>query len=114
MMKNVSFEKIFKKLPLIVNTVLVVTCLIHVYTIMYNNLYPNQTRSRVYKKKIQEIEFPLEFLLCVNHENDMEKYSRVGYRDNGYFFRGFLNETTTGWGGLNASDNSSSYGTVKG
>ena len=113
MMKRISFN-IFAKLPYVVNTVLVVTCLIHVCLIMYNDLYPKQTRNRVYKKTMHQIEFPLEFLLCVDHRNEIEKYKKVGYQDNGYFFRGFLNETTTGWGGLNANDNISSYGTVKG
>ena len=113
MMKRISFN-IFAKLPYIVNTVLVFTCLIHVCIIMYNDLYPKQTRSRVYKKTMSQIEFPLEFLLCVNHRNSMEKYRKVGYKSNGQFFRGFLNKTTTGWGGINANDNTSSFGTVKG
>ncbi len=112
-MKRISL-KILTKLPYIVNTVLGVTCLIHVCMIMYNNLYPKQTRSRVYKKKMNQIEFPLEFLLCVNQRNETEKYRKVGYLDNGKFFRGYLNKTTTGWGGLNANDNTSSFGTVKG
>ena len=109
---SVSFIKIIKKLPYFVNTFCFVTCLIHVYTIMYDDLNPKHPRSRVYKKQMHEIKFPVEFLLCVNYENEMERYNSVGYPDNGNFFRGFLNETSTGWGGLNA--NGTSYGTVKG
>lgn len=113
MMKRISFN-IFMKLPYVVNTVLVVTCLIHVSILMYKDLNPKQTRSRVFKKTMNQIEFPLEFLLCVNHINDRTKYVKVGYKNNGRFFRGFLNKTTTGWGGVNANDSKSSFGTVKG
>ena len=112
MKKQIKAVNIIKILPYIVNTIFVLICFIHVSTIISKSINPEETSSRVYKKNVQEIEFPLEFLLCVNQENEKEKYRQVGYPDNGYFFRGFLNDTVTGWGGRSA--NGTSYGSVEG
>ena len=76
---------------------------------------PNLPEIKVYKKNLEEIEFPFSFLLCAyDLQNDTVKYNKMGYKDEVDFFRGRskFNSSLVGWGGH--TENGSYIGTAQG
>ena len=102
------------KLQHLINTIFALTCIIHVSLIVYNNLFPEFPERKISKHQLNEIEFPLEFLLCANQfKDEAKRYRNVGYLDNGAFFQGKIDgKKSIGWGGQH--HNGSSYGSVEG
>ena len=102
------------KLQHLINTIFALTCIIHVSLIVYNNLFPEFPERKISKHQLNEIEFPLEFLLCANQfKDEAKRYRNVGYLDNGAFFQGKIDgKKSIGWGGQH--QNGFSYGSVEG
>ena len=72
-------------------------------------------RANQKKRSLDEVEFPLSFLLCVHEMVHMTgRYKKLGYSNDWDFFTGKsrYNESIYGWGGH--TENGSSYGSVEG
>ena len=91
----------------ILSFILIVICIYHVSNIIYKNIYPDVPEILVYEQKLNEIEFPVSFLLCLNEfENDTQKYRKVGFNNVQDLFLGrrlnpnkTLQQKTKGWKG---------------
>ena len=95
-------KKNMKSLKFILYTILSVSCLVHILLIGHQLLHPNLPDTRVYKKYLKEIEFPISFRICAyNLSSATRKYENVGYRYAYDFFRGrsMYNRSLVGWGG---------------
>ena len=98
----------------ILNLLFFVAFIVHISTIGYHMLYPNNPSIKIYEKELGNIDFPLSFKLCANVLNDFEKYNRIGYSNEVQFFygRGKFNRFTHGWNGH--TENQSTIGSVQG
>ena len=91
----------------ILSFILVVICIYHVSNIIYKNIYPDVPEILVYEQKLNEIDFPISFLLCLNEfDNDTHKYRKVGFNNVQDLFLGrrlnpnkTLQQKTKGWKG---------------
>ena len=87
---------------IIISFTLTIICVYHVSNIVYNNIYPDVPEILVYEKKLNEIEFPISFLLCLNQfENDTLKFRKFSYKNVQDFFIGqrMYNARLKGWKG---------------
>ena len=51
--------------------------------------YPDYPSTIAYNKKLEDIEFPISFKLCIRELNNVEKrYRNLGYKSYGDFFKG--------------------------
>ena len=100
--------------PVIFNLFFFVAFLVHIVTIGYDMIFPNNPSVRIYEKELREIDFPITFKLCVKDSNDILRYNRMGYSDESRFFYGIskFNRYTYGWNGHTA--NMSTIGSVQG
>ena len=77
MMKTYLF-----RLDTILSIILIVICIYHVSNIIYKNINPDVPEILVYEKNLNEIDFPISFLLCLNEfDNDSMKYRKVGFNN---------------------------------
>ena len=91
-----------KSLKFFLYTILSVSCLVHILFIGNQLLHPNLPETRIYKKHLKEIEFPISFRICAyDLRSATHKYENVGYRHAYDFFRGrsMYNRSLVGWGG---------------
>ena len=66
----------------ILNFILIVICIYHVSNIIYKNINPDVPEILIYEKKLNEIDFPISFLICLNEfDNDTHKYRKVGFNN---------------------------------
>ena len=66
----------------ILSIILIVICIYHVSNIIYKNINPDVPEILVYEKNLNEIDFPISFLLCLNEfDNDSVKYREVGFNN---------------------------------
>ena len=104
-----------KHITRFVNIILTMSCIFHVGNIINNILNPDLPEISVYKKELNEIDFPLSFLICIDQlQNDTSKYVEVGYKNVWKFYKGesMYNASITGWRGH--TENGSKYDTVEG
>ena len=93
-----------RKYLLLLNIIFICGFLVHIFTIGFNLIHPEYPSIRVYQKDLKQIDFPLSFKLCVTEqENATERYVKMGYADENYFFAGqsLFEEGIIGWGGHN-------------
>ena len=107
-------KDIIKLVTFILNLFFFVAFLVHIVTIGYDMIFPNNPSVRIYEKELREIDFPITFKLCVKDSNDILRYNRLGYSDESRFFygRSKFNKYTYGWNGHTA--NVSTVGSVQG
>ena len=69
-----------KKAVAFFNIIFSIIFLIHITSIGYNILYPEVPETVVYNRNLKEIDFPMNFRICV-HElyNSSSRYQRFGY-----------------------------------
>ena len=94
---------------------LVMFCLVHISMNGYYILHPDLPAIRVYKKNLQDIDFPLAFKLCATETRDtFARYNNVGYVDDFDFFlgRSMYNASLFGWTGHTV--NGSTFADVEG
>ena len=86
----------------LIKIILLVSCVIHISSIIETIFYPNLPSIKVYKKKLSNLEFPLSFRVCVEVNNDAKEYQKVGYRNKYDFIRGknLYNDSMIGWAGM--------------
>ena len=91
------------------------SCIIHINFIGNGIFYPKLPDTRVLKKTLKDIEFPLTFFLCAFQiENSTERYKNLGYKNDVDFFlgRSMFNSSFVGWGGH--TRNGTNIGSVAG
>ena len=101
----------------ILNIVLIISCIVHILFIFYNNSNPANPEIIIENKNIIDVSMPLSFIFCLKNTNftsDHEKYQRAGYKDPSRFFAGtsIYNESVVGW--LGHMKNGSTYNSLEG
>ena len=103
-----------KNISSIINLILFVCCVTHVSILLEQEIQPEFTDSKVYQRKLQEIEFPLVFKLCLSSGVYFEEhYKRYGYENQYGFYQGIslYNSSFVGWNGH--TENGSTMGQVQ-
>ena len=101
----------------ILNIVLIISCVVHVIFIIYNNSNPAIPEITVENKNILDVNMPLSFIFCLRNKNDKsenEKYQKAGYQSSYRFFSGtsMYNQSVVGWHGH--MNNGSTYDSLEG
>ena len=101
----------------ILNMVLIISCIVHIIFIFYNNSNPAIPEIIIKNKNIKDVEMPLSFIFCLRNTNaelENEKYKKAGYIDNRKFFSGtsMYNDSVVGW--LGHMENGSTYNSLEG
>ena len=97
------------------NFLFVVVFIVHITTIVYQDLYPRHPNIKTYSKDLKDIDFPISFKLCVGErENATDKFRRLGYTNEMDFYHGRsrFNETILGWNGH--TESVSTLGSIEG
>ena len=86
----------------ILNLVFMISCVVHIIFIFYNNSHPAIPEIIIMNKKIMDVDMPLSFIFCLRNTNpDLEnkKYKKAGYKDIHKFFSGtsMYNDSIVGW-----------------
>ena len=85
--------------------ILPITCFIlfvvHSSIVGWQELFPSETFTNVKEKKLDEIEFPAVFKICIYPSANMTELAKVGYKDiwNYFIGRSSLNKNIFGWAG---------------
>ena len=78
-----------KRFTFFLNVIFLIFFLVHVFSIGYALKYPEHPSNIVYMKKLDEMEFPISFKLCIRELKNVEtRYRNMGYNHNGDFFKG--------------------------
>ena len=90
-----------KKLIYLVNVVLLISCTIHVISIINSIFYPKLPTIRVFKRNLTDMEFPLSFKICAEGDKELKLYEELGYDNKKEFIRGRskYNDSIIGWAG---------------
>ena len=62
--------------------------LIHISIIGYYQLYPPETSTRLSERKLDDLDFPILFKICLNPGFDEDKIKEVGYYSLWSYFTG--------------------------
>lgn len=86
----------------ILSIVLIISCVVHVIFIFYNNANPAIPEIIIENKKIMDVKMPISFIFCLRNKNTVlenEKYKKAGYAIIQRFFSGTsrYNESVIGW-----------------
>ena len=105
------------KLSQILDIVLIISCVVHVTFIFYNNSNPAIPEIIIKNKNITDVDMPLSFIFClrnINSELENEKYLQAGYNSSYSFFSGtsMYNNSVVGWFGHRK--NGSTYHSLEG
>ena len=114
-MMKINIQRLCSASKSIIQSILVIICVFHICSIVYLNANPRLPNIIKYKKDIEDIEFPISFILCINpKKNGVEKMKTFGYLDEWSFFFGksMFNDSIIGWAGH--SKNGSIYETAEG
>ena len=97
----------------LINSGLLLVCLIHVGFILISSLFPTLPQIKHYRKSLKDIQFPFLFRICVDEKNQ-QRYQDVGYINDWEYFMGksMYNRSFFGWNGH--TRNGSIVGTVAG
>ena len=74
-----------------------ISFLTHTFIIGYYEVYPSETTTRFIKRRLDLIEFPVLFKVCLNPAFDEDKFRKFGYDNLWNFFLG-RSVWTTGHG----------------
>lgn len=110
-----KMEGFHKSIPKIINLIFAIVFSIHIATIGYLRVYPENPSVRVYDKDFKDIEFPSAFKFCLREQyGALKRYNKIGYLDKWAFFEGrpILHGGYFGWAGRDR--NKSTLGTVTG
>ena len=90
-----------KTLIIIFNLSLFIACLVHIFSILHNYLYPDMPINKEYEKNLEDIEFPLIFKLCFQQHNETKILQSLGYERIYMFYMGrsMYNSSLFGWNG---------------
>ena len=101
-MMKINIQKLYAASKSFIQSILVIICVLHICSIVYLNANPRLPNIIKYKKDIEDIEFPISFILCINpKKNSIEKMKTFGYVDEWSFYSGksMFNDSIIGWAG---------------
>ena len=108
-----------QKLKILTIIVLIIICIYNSGRVIYRLIEPEFPLIQVYKKRLQDIEFPLIFHICLNEPKTKTKengnwYKPFGYNSDFEWFIGqsMYDNANYGWGGH--TKNGSTIGKTKG
>ena len=110
-----KFEAFYIVIKYIINSCLILACVVHLLYITYFEFNPVIPEIVVYRKNIEDFEeFPITFKICVEETNNIERYMKVGYAGFNKLYTGksAYNSTTFGWHGH--MQNGSTYAFTEG
>ena len=86
---------------LLVNIGCIIAFLVQISLITYDYLLPDQTITDTYRQELDQIEFPVNFKICVIPGFNDSMLRQEGYPDTPGFFHGksHFNGSIFGWGG---------------
>ena len=90
-------------LGIVINVVFSLALIIHVFLVAYSMIFPSIPSIKVYKKRLNEIDFPVSIIMCATEDRERNnyKYNILGYKNKLKFFLGqsMFNESLIGWSG---------------
>ena len=89
--------------------------LIHIISIWYNSLHPENPSVKIYKMNLRDIEFPITLDLCLQEiYKNKKKFNNVGYAQKIAYFKGesWYGKNIYGWSGH--TKNGSTLSSVQG
>ena len=101
-MMKINIQELYAASKSFIQSILVIICVLHICSIVYLNANPRLPNIIRYKKDIEDIEFPISFILCINpKKNSIEKMKTFGYVDEWSFYSGksMFNDSIIGWAG---------------
>ena len=103
-----------KQIDILINSIIVVICIVHVSLTGYNVLFPELPSFRIQEKTLENIEFPLFIQVCVSEIKRTDMFTQLGYDHefDFYFGKSAYNDSLFGWNGH--LQNGSTIGTVEG
>ena len=106
--------KLHKFFRSVIQIILVTVCIVHICSLVYFNVNPKLPNIMKYKKSIEDIDFPISFIICINSNKGIEKVKEYGYLDEWNFFHGKsrFNNSIFGWAGH--SEDGSFYKSAEG
>ena len=101
----------------IFNICLIISCVVHVMFIFYNNSKPAIPEIFIENKNIMDVKMPLSFIFCLRNRDALledKKYRKAGYLNIKRFFSGIsrYNESVIGW--LGHMKNGSAFDSLEG
>ena len=96
----------------LLNIAFIISCVIHISFIFYNNSHPEVPDIILKNKHIKDVDMPISFLYCLTF-ND-ENYKKAGYENRANFFTGksIYNSSNIGWFGH--MENGSTFNSFEG
>ena len=86
-----------------INILFSMALIIHVFLVAYSMIHPSTPSIKVYKKRFNEIDFPVCIKICAteDRERNINRHNVLGYKKNVQFFVGksMFNESLIGWSG---------------
>ena len=90
-------------LNIAINVVFSIALVIHVFLVVYSMICPNTPSVKVYKKRFNEIDFPISIKICSteDQDSDIKRHNFTGYAKSFKFFMGesMFNDSLFGWRG---------------
>ena len=85
----------------LINILCCVACIWQFYGVVYDWVYPSQKTTDVTEKKLDDIEFPIIFKICIKPGFNNTAFKEEGYSDiTDYFLgRSRFNSSVYGWAG---------------
>ena len=101
---NIHTQKIMKGFFNRQNILLFICSAIFIYHlifIVFNNLCPNETLTRFEERKLDSVNFPVNFRICIFPSLEEEAINSLGYQNVWKYFLGesIHNESILGWVG---------------
>ena len=88
----VQFTKMLgHNLSKFLNIVLIISCVVHIMFLFYDNCNPKLPEMIMKYKNIKDVDMPLSFLVCLTMKNSElidQKFKDAGYNDIYSFFAG--------------------------
>ena len=103
-----------KYLICLVNVILMVSCIIHIISIIESIFNPKLPTIKVFKRNLSDMKFPLSFKICFEGDGELKLYEKLGYNNKKDLIRGTskYNDSIIGWTGHRADG--FPFGTIEG
>ena len=86
-----KFEAFFIVIKHILNSCLILACVVHLIYITYFEINPAIPEIVVSRTNIEDLEeFPITFKICAEETNNIERYKKVGYDGFANFYEGLI------------------------
>ena len=99
-MRNIGFSLI-KRPGLLIYLGCFIAFLSQLFSLISSHIHPTQTLTRIEKKDLHGIPFPVLFKICIKPGFDRDELRNAGYKHAGRYFLGEsrFNSSVVGWAG---------------